>query len=1329
MYQSLKVHLLLPFSAGKEQAMKVANDSVEQLAGSHRERQASKQSIARVAYLLIAGWVAILLVVGGTRLNESRRVADLRQPVVHQPPNAEDEYQRVIRPILQEYCWTCHSTDSLEGELDLERFIDIGSLKQETDVWEMVLEQLSTDQMPPQDAAQLSAEHKAKLVGWIREMLDEVARENAGDPGAVILRRLSNREYTYSIRDLTGVNSLDPTHEFPIDGAAGEGFTNTGAALVMSPALLQKYLEAAKVVARHAVLLPDGIRFSASDSPQDWTEESLSRIREFYNRFTTTGEAANTVQQGVELDVGLGRARLPLSRYLDALQGRASKDGLSTKYLDRLHRVLKDGSPTDESSAILGPLREHFRNRQLTRESIEAWQRVLWKFSNIGHIGRANGPRAWQEPVSPLVSQQELRYTFTEERDQTLYFVSGSAGDGDQGDAVVWENPRIIVAGQADLPIASLPELLRHLELDRRKIIDNAEACLGQIAAGNRAADPELLNRWRDYLGLGETQLDSLMSERLERTTDYAFIQGWTGVNALSVIANSSDMAVRIPGLMKPHSVAMHPAPDRAAVVAWKSPATGAITINGTIQHAHPECGNGVQYSLEVRRGKVAEQLAQGVSQGANSISLGPFSEVQIAAGQVIALVISPQNGDHSCDLTAVNLTIRQGESQWDLAKEVAPNILAGNPQGPWHFLSQPASPNPPHQLPQAMLDWLRNPSPILAAKVRQQLEQEFPFGHPLLKASFRSFQSQQQSNDLTAVVPSALAVHIPAELARGGELMVTARLAGPDGGSIQSWIRTASPVKPITDAQPDAPFIVGDNSSAKRRLEAAFDEFRELFPVALCYERIVPVDEVVTLTLYHREDHHLQNLILNESEIQELDRLWEELFFVSDAPLKQVDAFEQIYQFATQDRPDLVNDFESLREPIQKAAEGFKTRRQAADPAQRQAVTEFAARAWRRPLTEPEIAGLMKLPPRLMLVRILTSPAFLYRAEKVPQQTGPVNDWELATRLSYFLWSSVPDHELRTLAAAKQLGDPEVLVRQARRMLQDEKVRRLATEFGCQWLQVRDLATLDEKSERHFPSFVELRADMQEEVTRFFIDLFQNNGDVLSLLNADHTFINGKLAAHYGLEFSGEDWQRVEGLRNYGRGGILGFSATLAKNSGASRSSAILRGTWLSEVVLGEKLPNPPPGVPVLPVETPTGLTDRQLIEMHSSDVRCAGCHKRVDPLGFALENFDAIGRLREADTRTTLFDGTRVDGLDDLRTYLTSQRRDDFVQQFSRKLLGYALGRSVQLSDQPLLDSMANTQGCRVGSVVESIVRSPQFREIRGAENVEKILQREEK
>jgi hypothetical protein len=845
------------------------------------------------------------------------------------------------------------------------------------------------------------------------------------------------------------------------------------------------------------------------------------------------------------------------------------------------------------------------------------------------------------------------------------------------------------------------------------------------------------MTAWREYLGYGTTKLEPLLTKQMKGTPDYAFIQGWQGEQALSVMANSSEATVRTPGVMKAQSVATHPSPTRASVIAWRCEKAGTLRIHGDVADAHPECGNGVTWALEVRRGYTSEVLAKGETKGAQVMKMGPFENVRVEPGQVVAVVVGPRDGNHACDLTAINLTLNDGQTTWDLAKDVSPNILKSNPHGAWHFLSQPATLEAAPDVPAVIAEWRKKPSPELAAKVRQLLEKDFPLNSPLLRPFLSDRLDSSEKASLRAKAPTTLEVQIPAALARGTEFVVTGRLASQNRGSVQMQVLTQKPesstglvVGKSESAQKSgqwsdnnlitqhsAPILVNDGSSARARFETAFDEFRALFPIALSYSRIVPVDEVVTLKLFHREDEALKRLMLTEAESRELDHLWDELLFVSEAPLKQVDVFEQLFQFATQDAKPSA--FEPMREPILQAAAKFKELKKAAIEPQKAAVLAFAEKAWRRPLTEKEVTGLKAFDPRLMLVRVLTSPAFLYRGEKAPDKTGPVSAQELATRLSYFLWSSAPDAKLRS---AKLEDIPS----QAQRMLKSDKVRRLALEFGCQYLHVRDVATLDEKSERHFPTFLDLRDDMQEEVTRFFIDLIQNNRSIVSLLDADHTFVNEALVKHYQLGFTTDSdsknhlrenpiWHRIDGLHDQGRGGILGFAATLSKQAGASRTSAILRGTWLTEVVLGEKLPPPPKGVPILPEEAPANLTERQLIERHSSDANCAGCHKRIDPYGFALEGFDAIGRARQADTQTTLPDGTAVDGLNDLRDYLLTQRRDDFTRQFCRKLLGYALGRSVQLSDKPLIEQMMRTD-LRFGSLVDLIVRSSQFRELRG-------------
>ena len=1284
---------------------------------------------------------------------------------------AVEEMPKAIRTLLAEHCNTCHSTEKQKGDLDLERFTTMADLKREPMIWEGVLEQIHNGEMPPKKEPQFSAQQKSMLTTWAQARLDEIALANAGDPGPVVLRRLSNMEYTYTLRDLTGVDSLDLAKEFPVDGAAGEGFTNAGAALVMSPALLTKYLDAAKDVARHMVLLPEGIRFSPSTSARDWTDEALAKIRTLYAKHTTSGEGSETVAQGIKLDTGTGSGHLPLAKYLDALQGRATSEGLSTKYLGILREALSSTKP----SVLLDSLRAKFREKKLTVADVEPWQKVLWRFANVGHIGKENGPKAWQDPVTPLVTKQELRVKLDSGKDTTLYLSTSDAGDGSEGDEIVWENPRLVASGRPDLPIQDLPALVTQLETARARLIASTEQCLNTLAAGKAEADPEMLTAWREYLGYGTTKLEPLLTNKMESTPDYNFIKGWQGDNALSVLANSSDTQVRTPGVMKPHSIATHPSPTRASVIAWRSPGAHTLSIRGDVFDAHPECGNGVTWALEVRRGHASEVLASGVVKTTAEQKFGPFENVRVEDGQVIAFVVGPRDGNHVCDLTGVSLTLTDNSKTWDLAKDVSPNILSGNPHGAWHFVSQPATLEPASDLPAPIAEWRKSPTPAQAAKVRAHLEKDFPLTSPLLVNAMRSFHSNTAASFIKAKAPSVIEVQVPAVLAKGTEFVVTGKLASQGDGSVQMQVLTEKP-KPTSGlvagksetglksgqwsdnnlvTQHSAPIIMNDGSNSRHRFEAAFDEFRSLFPIALCYPRIVPVDEVVTLTLFYREDDQLKRLMMDDAESRELDRLWDELFFVSEAPLKQVDAFEQLWQFATQDAKPSA--FEPMREPIKQGAEKFGQQQRDSEPSHVAAVLDFANKAWRRPLSDTEKADLRSLyatlrkqdlphasAVRQLLARMLVAPPFLYRSEKASPgpKAVPVSDWEIATRLSYFLWSSAPDAELTELAAAGKLHDPEVLAAQAKRMMKDERIRRLATEFGCQWLHVRDVATLDEKSERHFPTFVSVRESMQEEVTRFFIDLFQNDRSVMSLLDADHTFVNAELAKHYGIDLPADsgrptdsdqkanlptslnllekqNWSQIRGVKEKGRGGILGFAATLAKQAGASRTSGILRGAWLCEVVLGEKLPIPPKGVPVLPEQPPEGLTERQLIEKHSTDANCSACHNRIDPFGFALEGFDAIGRSRQADTKVTLPDGSAVDGLNGLRTYLLDKRSDDFLRQFCRKLLGYALGRSVQLSDKPLINDMIqrlNANDFKVGETVDLIVRSKQFREVRG-------------
>jgi hypothetical protein len=307
--------------------------------------------------------------------------------------------------------------------------------------------------------------------------------------------------------------------------------------------------------------------------------------------------------------------------------------------------------------------------------------------------------------------------------------------------------------------------------------------------------------------------------------------------------------------------------------------------------------------------------------------------------------------------------------------------------------------------------------------------------------------------------------------------------------------------------------------------------------------------------------------------------------------------------------------------------------------------------------------------------------------------------------------------------------------------MMHDGRVRdSLAVEFGAQWLHVRGFDTISDKNETLFPTFTaDLRSAIYEETLRFFADLFQSDRPASDLFDANYTFLNEPLAKHYGIPgVVGAQWRRVENVRRYGRGGILGLATVQASQSGASRTSPVLRGNWVSETLLGERLPRPPANVPKLPEDESTAtLTIRQEVEQHSRNPACSGCHKRIDPFGFAFENYDPIGRFREKDlggrpidAHATLKDGTKFEGLDGLRHYLLTTRRDQVMHLFCRRLLGYALGRAVLNSDQPLIDAMTarlTRKDGRISEAVLMIVASPQFRTIRGTKYAQKRFARQ--
>ena len=403
--------------------------------------------------------------------------------------------------------------------------------------------------------------------------------------------------------------------------------------------------------------------------------------------------------------------------------------------------------------------------------------------------------------------------------------------------------------------------------------------------------------------------------------------------------------------------------------------------------------------------------------------------------------------------------------------------------------------------------------------------------------------------------------------------------------------------------------------------------------------------------------------------------------------------------------------------------------------------VTRLAAKAYGRDVEEDDVSDLIgfytlgaqeggfEVGVRTALEAILVSPHFLYRMEREPAEIAPgevyrIADIDLASRLSFFLWGTNPDEELLRLARSGELSQDPVLTAQTARMLEDPRSEALATRFAAQWLRLQDLEKVSPDA-FWFPNYNrQLMEAMRRETEVFFDTLVRQDRSFLELYSADYSYMNERLAQHYGISgVVGEAFRRVSYPVNE-RKGILGHGSVLVQTSLGNRTSPVLRGKWVMEVLLGSPPPPPPPDVPDL--EKTEGskdgkpLTTRERLEKHREDPTCNSCHTFIDPIGLALDNFDVTGkwRIREfgvpLDTRSTFYDGTPIETPGDLVEVLL-KRPDPLVRQFSENLMAYALGRTITYRDQPTIRSIvsnAEQNGYRMSSFIQGVVISDEFR-----------------
>jgi len=1039
---------------------------------------------------------------------------------------AEAQIPAKAATVLQRYCSDCHGNELAEARINLVQMVQAPDFARGFKDWERVIRMLRQRTMPPETASQPTDAERQMTADAIEGSLDAFVTEHAGDPGAVVLRRLTSAEYAYTIQDLTGLE-LGLERGFVSDAAGGEGFTNTGSVQFMQDATLERYLEAAKTVADHAVIGAGPIGFFAHPGETGRELSAIARIQQIYHEHgfrTAAGEGAKPF--GLDLYpramfvAWRYRHRAALGQGEIALAELAHQERLSVRFCEHLWTVLN----TPSTSFPLATIVAQWQSLPAPDQSSTAEVRAACE-----RISRTL--RDWQKTLA------------------------AAAGDAEEA----------AVLTDGDVPVKATHSFTTTLT-------------------------------WPDDATQTEFELAVTTASRR---------------------------------------------PSTGTLVVWRNPQLRFRQENG-------------------RRGE--------------DVPL-----VQFASPETLRRL---QFGKHPAGATI-------GEGDFVLAGEVAAPVT------------------------------LRIPEGATSARLTVQVALDLKHGEDSI---VRCRIWDGETTGKTVAATSA----------------TSTLLANPDSPAIAEWragVAELARLLPEVSHREPAP-------SDRDPIPAPFDNTYNM-PERNHFHSAVK---------YHRDDRFLVEHILDDQTRRQLDLAWTDLltsFDYHDANLSflakkfGLDLNGQGIAHLTPATVALIP--AEPRAFIQRLRDEYVALQAVLREAETQHVEDalrFAARAWRRSLTTDEDRRLREfyktlrrderldhIPAmRALLARIFAAPAFLYRIEpaKGSADIVPLTDAELASRLSYFLWSSLPDAELRRAADAGELQDAEQLARQARRMLRDPKARRFAAEFFGQWLGFYRFNEYRGIDTGRFPEFSDsLKAAMYEEAVSFFEHIVRADRPVTEILFADYTFVNDALARHYGLDAAdvpADRVVRVERVASQHRGGLLGLAAVLTVTSAPLRTSAVKRGDWVLRRVVGAAVPPPPADAGSIPADDVgnDGQTVRQRLEAHRTEASCVNCHSRFDPLGFALEHFDPIGRWRETyrdgqsiDSSGTLNDGTRIVGLDGLRQYLRREQ-PQFQRTLSAKLLGYALGRSELASDRPLIVQMQSDLQAdgQFSNLVIRIVTSRQFR-----------------
>lgn len=978
----------------------------------------------------------------------------------------EEEWAKV-QPTLAQYCYECHGGKKTKGGIDLKRLEANPAMVKEFDLWQKVKDTLIAGDMPPEENDQLTPAQKEQLTKWLGHSLEAAVKENAGDPGVVTMRRLTNAEYDRTIRDLTGVD-LHLAQDFAPDGGGGEGFTNIGDVLFVSPQQLDKYLTAARKLADNATILPgSGIAFQAQR-------------------------------------VGL--------RGPEQIRAQAEQ-GLYVWYQKMAEPFLpKDGEDAREDDYML----------------------ACWKWKHREQTGAPS--------LTQLAKDAKLVPAFL---DNWWALVNSTEPKSRYLDLtrVAWrELPGPEAAQPKEVPAAVLAKI-DAIQTERRSWLGSEKNPGGGVQ--RRQQDSDGIRR-------------------------YDFRADVRGKKAVHVVlgdvgdGNTGD---------------------------W-------VTFDG--------------FKLECAKRK-----------------LGYLDWLRARLKDDKAALAAP-NAD------AAKLQPRIAEAEATLAK------FGKDPRG-----------------------------------------------------------REAKPDTLVVQAPAVITLPLPDDAVRfeaGGKLDINNPEA--ESATVQ-WKATADTPPDPTKVMPGVLTVWKIRTEAARRTMGEFGVMKTAFPD----EYVRRLENVARN--FHRGGKGTGVYYLSDDQL------------VSLIPPAEKQRWEK-----------MMADWKLVRDKNVSERAGKEW-----DEAVKKHLAEFGARAWRRPLTPEESTHLNEVyaaarareldresAGREVLVRVLVSPKFLFKLEDASQPgERRLDAWELATRLSYFLWSSAPDAQLLKAATDGSLLKPEVLAAEVKRMLRDRRAGGLGEEFAGQWLSFNGFVKTANIDPNKFPEFTpELRRDMARETSEFFAHLIREDRPVREILTADYTFLNDRLATFYGVPgVTGGEFRKVAVAAN-GRGGLLGMGTVLAKHSYPHRTSPVLRGHWLLTAILGTPTPPPPNDVPKLDDSASKATSLRARLEAHRKDAACSGCHDKIDPLGFALEGFDPIGRLRTKDEAGAAVDdsaqiknGPQFRGLDGLRSYLAT-RETEFTDLLCRKLTGYALGRNVLPTDKLLLESMRaelKKSDGHLSAAVLTLVQSRQF------------------